>query len=189
MDKKEKQDKTATEAESEKVNAETEKVNAEEPKDAVPETNVVDELTQKYNELNEKHLRLAAEFENYKKRVSREQENQIRYANEKFARDIVDILDNFERALKSDDENLRNGLEQIHKLYMSVLEKNGIKPMNAKGTQFDPEFHEAVVMIPSDKPSGEIIDIAVPGYMIRDKVLRHAKVVVSAEKQDEQKKA
>ncbi|MDO5846361.1 MAG: nucleotide exchange factor GrpE, partial [Methanocorpusculum sp.] len=106
--------------------------------DAVPETNVVDELTKKYDELNDSHLRLAAEFENYRKRSKREQESAIRFANEKFALDIVDILDNFERALKSDDEHLREGLAQIHKLYLSILSRNGIEPMNAKGTQFDP---------------------------------------------------
>ena len=71
----------------------------------VPETTVVDELTKKYDELNDKHLRLAAEFENYKKRSKRDQDAAVKYANEKFALDIVDILDNFERALKSDDDN------------------------------------------------------------------------------------
>lgn len=157
------------------------------PQEVAPETNVVDELTKKYDELNDKHLRLAAEFENHKKRTARELETRVRFANEKFARDVVEIFDNFERALKSDDANLRDGLEQIQKLYLSTLEKNGIKPMNAKGTQFDPSLHEAVVMIPSDKPAGEIIDVAVPGYTMLDKVLRHAKVVVSAEKPEEDK--
>lgn len=149
----------------------------------VPETTVVDELTKKYDELNDKHLRLAAEFENYKKRVIREQENAVRYANEKFALDIIDILDNFERALKSDDEHLRDGLEQIHKLYLSILSRNGIEPMIIEGMMFDPAFHEAVACIPADAPEGSIIDTAVPGYMIRDKVLRHAKVAVAKKKE------
>lgn len=149
----------------------------------VPETTVVDELTKKYDELNDKHLRLAAEFENYKKRAKRDQESAVRYANEKFALDIIDVLDNFERALKSDDENLRDGLEQIHKLYLSILSRNGIEPMKITGTTFDPAFHEAVACIPADAPEGAIIDIAVPGYMIRDKVLRHAKVAVAKKKE------
>ncbi len=149
----------------------------------VPETTVVDELTKKYDELNDKHLRLAAEFENYKKRSKRDQDAAVKYANEKFALDIVDVLDNFERALKSDDDNLRDGLEQIRKLFMSILSRNGIEPMTIKGTQFDPNFHEAVASIPADAPEGDIVDIAVPGYMIRDKVLRHAKVAVAQKKE------
>lgn len=151
--------------------------------DAVPETNVVEELTKKYDELNGKYLRLAAEYENYRKRSKRDTENSIRYATEKIALDIVEVLDNFERALKGDDESLREGLEQIHKFYISVLAKNGIEPMNCAGEQFDPSLHEAIAALPSDKPEGEILDVAVPGYMLRDKVLRHAKVAVSASKE------
>ncbi|HKM41725.1 MAG TPA: nucleotide exchange factor GrpE [Methanocorpusculum sp.] len=151
---------------------------------AVPETTVVDELTKKYDELNDKHLRLAAEFENYKKRARRDQDNAVRYATEKIALDMLDILDNFERALKSDDGKLREGLEQIHKLYQSILSRNGIEVITiTKGTQFDPNIHEAIVSIPSDAPEGEIIDTAIPGYMIRDKVLRHAKVAVAQKKE------
>ena len=147
--------------------------------DAVPETNVVEELTKKYDELNDKYLRLAAEYENYRKRSKRDQENSVRYATEKFVLDIVEVVDNFERALKSNDENLREGLEQIHKFFLASLSKNGIEQMNAAGTQFDPELHEAIAALPSDKPDGEILDVAVAGYMLRDKVLRHAKVAVS----------
>ncbi len=150
----------------------------------VLETTVVDELTKKYDDLNDKHLRLAAEFENYKKRAKRDQESAVRYANEKFALDIIDILDNFERALKSDDENLRDGLEQIHKLFLSILSRNGIEPMNITGAAFDPALHEAVACIPADAPEGAILDIAVPGYTIRDKVLRHAKVAIAKKKEE-----
>jgi len=150
----------------------------------VPETTVVDELTKKYDELNDKHLRLAAEFENYKKRVKRDQDTAVKYATEKFALDMLDILDNFERALKSDDDKLRDGLEQIHKLYQSILSRNGIEVIKiTKGTQFDPNIHEAIVSIKADVPEGEIIDIAAPGYTIRDKVLRHAKVAVAQKKE------
>lgn len=140
------------------------------------------ELQKKYDELNDKYLRAAAEFENTVKRLKKDKENEVRYACERIATDFVDVSDNFDRALKSSDDKLRDGLEQIQKLYVSILEKHGIKPMNTeKGTPFDPDLHEAIVTLPSDDiPEGCIIDIAVPGYMIRDKVLRHAKVVVSA---------
>jgi len=163
---------------------------AEKTMDAVPETNAVDELTKQLDELtkerdaiNDKYLRLAAEFENYQKRTKREQEKALRYATEKFALDILEVVDNFERALKSEDEKLREGLEQIHKMFLGTLAKNGIEPMNATGIMFDPNFHEAIASLPSDKPAGEILDVAIPGYMIHDKVLRHAKVAVSASKE------
>jgi len=163
---------------------------SEKTMDAVPETNVTDELTKKCDDLtkerdalNDKYLRLAAEFENYQKRTKREQEKSLRYATEKFALDILEVVDNFERALKSEDEKLREGLEQIHKMFLGTLAKNGIEPMNATGIMFDPNFHEAIANLPSDKPAGEILDVAIPGYMIHDKVLRHAKVAVSATKE------
>ena len=149
----------------------------------VPETTVVDELTKKYDELNDKHLRLAAEFENYKKRAKRDQDSAVRYANEFFALDMLDVLDNFERALKSEDEKLRDGLEQIHKLYLSLLSRNGIEVITTtNGTQFDPAIHEAIASIPADAPEDSIIDTVVSGYTIRDKVLRHAKVAVAKKK-------
>lgn len=139
----------------------------------------VAELTKKYDEVNDRYIRLVAEFENYKKRTQRDTDNIIRYANEKFARDMLDVLDNFERALKGGDDDLRSGLEQIHKLYLSVLSRNGVNPINADGTTFDPNRHEAVAIIPSNLPEGTVIDEVIRGYTMHDKVLRHAKVAVS----------
>lgn len=159
--------------------------------DAVPETDVVDEPKQenpleeaekKFAELNDKYLRLAAEYENFRKRSKRELENTAKFATEKMALDMLEILDNFERAIKNDDDKLKDGLTQIHKFFLSILSRNGIEKMNADGQQFDPNFHEAIANLPSDKPEGEIIDVAVPGYTMHDKVLRHAKVAVAAKK-------
>ena len=175
----------------------TEEISAEEKTmDAVPETAVVDEtnetktgdaglvkLTTQYNELNDKYLRMAAEFENFRKRSRRELESTAKYGAEKLALDVLEVLDNFERAIKNEDEKLREGLEQIHKFFLAVLSRNGIEKMNADGQPFDPNFHEAIASLPSDKPAGTIIDVAVPGYMLHDKVLRYAKVAVSAEKE------
>jgi molecular chaperone GrpE len=152
-------------------------VTAEETRDPLHE------LEEKYGELNDRYLRLAAEFENYKKRATRETENTVRYANERFAKDMLDVLDNFERGLNAEDASLRSGLEQIHKLYLSVLERHGVKPMNAEGCSFDPNLHEAVAHIPSDEPEGTVVDEAIRGYMLHDRVLRHAKVAVSNGKQ------
>ncbi|MDR3102609.1 MAG: nucleotide exchange factor GrpE [Methanocalculaceae archaeon] len=145
------------------------------------------ELTRKYDELNDKYCRLAAEFENYKKRVKRDAKNTIRYANEKLAHDMLDVLDNFERALIGGDDDLRSGLEQIHKLYLSILANNGVEPMNAQGSVFDPNQHEAIAYIPSESLEGVIVDEAIRGYTMHDKVLRHAKVAVSRGKEEETK--
>ncbi|MDR0438874.1 MAG: nucleotide exchange factor GrpE [Methanocalculaceae archaeon] len=139
----------------------------------------VAELTKKYDELNDRYLRLVAEFENSKKRTQRDAENTIRYANENFAREVLDVLDNFEHALKGSDSDLRSGLEQIHKLYLSVLSRNGVEPMNAEGSLFDPNRHEAVAYVLSDLPGGIVVDEAIRGYTMHDRVLRHAKVAVS----------
>ena len=154
--------KTETPAEEKPAAEET-------PVTTVEETPVdpVAELTKKYDELNDQ------------KRTQRDAENTVRYANEKFARDMLDVLDNFERALKGGDDDLRSGLEQIHKLYLSVLSRNGVEPMNAEGSQFDPNRHEAVAHIPSDVPEGTVVDEAIRGYTMHDKVLRYAKVAVS----------
>lgn len=136
-------------------------------------------LTRKCEVANDRYLRLVAEFENYKKRTKRDAETTVRYANEKLALDMLDVLDNFERALKGGDNDLRSGLEQIHKLYLSVLARNGVQPMDAQGKAFDPNCHEAVAHIPSEAPEGVIVDEAIRGYLMHDKVLRHAKVAVS----------
>jgi molecular chaperone GrpE len=137
------------------------------------------EFSKKYDELNDRYLRLVAEFEKYNTRSQRVAENTIRYANEKIAHDMLDVLDNFEHALRGGDDNLRSGLEQIHKLYLSVLSHNGVEPMNAEGSRFDPNRHEAIAHISSSSPEGTVINEAIRGYTIYDKVLRHAKVVVS----------
>lgn len=132
-----------------------------------------------YDELNEKFLRLAADFDNYKKRMAREQEQFIRFANERFALDVLEILDNLERALKADDRDLREGLVQIHKLFLSVLERNGITPIECLHTRFDPNEHEAIAHVNSDHEDGVIIDEVVRGYCMHDKVIRCAKVAVA----------
>ncbi len=186
--------KCETTASAEEISAEKKTM------DAVPETDVVNETKEednpletaqkKFDELNDKYLRLAAEYENFRKRSKRDLESAAKYAGEKLALDMLEILDNFERAIKNDkneDEKLREGLIQIHKFFLAVLSRNGIEKMNPADQQFDHNFHEAIAYLPSDKPEGTIIDVAVPGYTMHDKVLRHAKVAVAAENQPDSK--
>ncbi|MDO9538558.1 MAG: nucleotide exchange factor GrpE [Methanocalculus sp.] len=138
------------------------------------------EITRReYDELNDKFLRLAADFENYKKRAAREQEMIIRFANERFALEILEILDNLERAVRADDSELKEGLNQIHKLFISVLERNGITPMTCIHTRFNPNEHEAIAYVPSEEEEGVIVDEVCHGYSMHNKVIRCAKVAVS----------
>ncbi|WP_346866405.1 nucleotide exchange factor GrpE [Methanocalculus sp. MSAO_Arc2] len=137
-----------------------------------------------YEELYDKYLRLAADFENFKKRTAREQERFVRFANEQFAFDILEILDNLERALQADDNDLRDGLIQIHKLFLSVLERHGISPVDCEHTRFDPNEHEAIAHVESDQDEGMIVDEVLRGYRMYDRIIRCARVAVSKGKEN-----
>ena len=132
-----------------------------------------------FSELNDQLLRLAADFENFKKRSAREREAYISHANERFAIDILEVVDNFERALKADDTHLREGILQIQQLLNAQLLRNGIIPLDAQKKQFNPAEHEAIAHVTSDEPAGTIIDEVSRGYRMHDKVIRYAKVAVS----------
>ncbi|KQC05559.1 MAG: molecular chaperone GrpE [Methanoculleus sp. SDB] len=145
----------------------------------------LDELRQSYDELNNRYLRLAADFENFKKRTARETETRISYAIEQFAVEILEIVDNLERALASDDARLREGLEQIHKFMVSTLQKRGIEPIECIDRPFDPESQEAIAYVPCDVDEGIVIDDIFHGYRMNEKVIRCAKVAVSQGKKKE----
>ncbi len=137
------------------------------------------ELYREFDEQKNRYLRLAADFENYKKRISRESDERSGRAVEQLARDVLVIADNIERALSSDKNTLREGLEQIHKLLESVLEHHKITKIECLNLPFNPETQEAVAYVPSDSPEGIVIDEIEPGYCRNEKVIRCAKVAVS----------
>jgi molecular chaperone GrpE len=137
-------------------------------------------------ELNDQLLRLAADYENFKKRTAREWETLISHANERFAVDILEVVDNFERALKTDDSHLREGILQIQQLLEAQLLRNGITPLDAQKKQFNPAEHEAIAHVTSEEPAGTVIDEVSRGYRMHDKVIRYAKVVVSKGKENYQ---
>ena len=139
-----------------------------------------------YAELHDQHLRLAADFENFKKRADREREALISLANERFAIDILEVVDNFERALKTDDTHLREGILQIRQLLNAQLLRNGIILLDAQKKQFNPAEHEAIAHINSEEPAGTVIDEVSRGYRMHNKVIRYAKVVVSKGNQKDQ---
>jgi len=136
-------------------------------------------LKKAYAELNDQFLRLAADFENFRKRSARDREIVVSLANEQFAVDILDIVDNLERALDSDDIHLREGICQIQQLLDAQLLRNDITPIDALKKQFNPSEHEAVVHVVSDEPAGTVINEIARGYRMHDKVIRYAKVAVS----------
>jgi molecular chaperone GrpE len=155
-----------------------------EPVSGTPEP---DEQKKAFAELNDRFLRLAADFENFRRRTSKERESVIDLANERFAVDLLDVVDNFDRALKSDDSHLREGLEQIRQLLSVQLQRHGIMPIDSLNKPFNPLEHEAIVHLSSGEPEGTVIDEVAKGYKMKEKVIRYAKVAVSKGNQDYQR--
>jgi molecular chaperone GrpE len=137
------------------------------------------ELYRECDEQKQRYLRLAADFENYKKRISRESEERSNRAVEQLACDVLVIADNIERALASDEGTLREGLEQIQKLLESALNRHKIIKIECLNRPFNPETQEAVAYVPSDAPEGIVIDEIEPGYCRKEKIIRCARVAVS----------
>ena len=142
----------------------------------------------KLQEINDKYLRLYSEFENYRKRTSKEKIELISNASEEVIKDILPVIDDFDRALESiskiEDEQVKQTMEGVNLIYKklySVLERKGLKPINAKDTEFNEELHEAIAQIPatSEEMKGKVIDETTKGYYLNDKVLRYSKVVVA----------
>jgi molecular chaperone GrpE len=136
-------------------------------------------------QLEDRLLRLAAEFDNYKKRTAREFEQLVKTANENLILPLVDVLDNFERALDSaksakDFDSFHQGIELIYQHLRDLLNKEGLQPIEALGQPFDPHQHEAISQIEDDShPPETVVHQVQQGYMLGDKLLRASRVVVS----------
>ena len=131
-----------------------------------------------------KYLRLAADFQNFRRRVEKEKSDIYAYANEKIALDIIDVMDNFERALQHSEEcadkQFVEGIGKIYKQLKSVLDKNNIVEIKAEGEDFDPNFHNVVTSEEnSDFESGKVIQALQKGYTLNDKVIRPSMVRVA----------
>lgn len=139
---------------------------------------------EKYNELNDKFLRLYAEFDNYRRRTNKEKVDLIANANEKLLLDLIPTIDDFERAIANNETveditALKEGFNLIYTKFKSTLEAKGLKQMQAKGENFDSDLHEAIANIPGDDTQkGKVIDDVEKGYFLNEKVIRFAKVVV-----------
>lgn len=138
-------------------------------------------------ESSEKVLRLAAEMQNYKKRNETEKSNMLKYANEDLAKSLLPILDNFERAIRLDDNDLSDevskflsGFKMIYGSFVNVLNNIEVKEIECNGLEFDPVYHQAVLTEKDEtKPSGVILEVLQKGYMYKDKVIRPAMVKVN----------
>lgn len=143
------------------------------------------ELQEKYDELNNQYLRLAADFDNYRKRQAQEREALLRYGTENALSKLVEVLDNFERGEKAlenveDCEKCKESFNLVHKQVLEVMTKLGLEAIDAQGKEFDPNFHEAVMQTPtSEHPEHTIIAELQKGYKVGDKVLRPSLVNVA----------
>lgn len=145
----------------------------------------LDQVETEKRELQERVLRAAAELENYKKRVRREQADAARYAAESLVRDLLPVLDNLERALAhaggGNGASLVEGVTLVLKSLTDLLQQHGVKVIEAAiGEPFDPKIHEAVDRRASDGEPNRVVELWQPGYQMHDRLLRPARVVVSA---------
>lgn len=145
----------------------------------------LEELQKKYAELNDAHLRLMAEFDNYRKRTLREKTDLIKSGGESVITNLLPVVDDIERALQNirvaeSIEAVTEGVELIYNKFNAYLTRQHVKPIETVGLPFDAETSEAVAMVPSpdSEMKGKVLDCVQTGYMLHDKVIRHAKVVV-----------
>lgn len=149
--------------------------------------NEVNPLLEKYNTLNNQYIRLAADFDNFRKRNEQERESLLKYGAESTLKKMLEVLDNFERGLKAietvdDCEKVKECYNLAYKNFTDVLAKAGLETIKAEGEVFDPNFHEAVMQTPSsDVPEHTIIAELQKGYKLGDKVLRPTLVNVATE--------
>ena len=147
----------------------------------------IEAMNKKVSEAEEKALRASAELINYRKRKDEETDKKLKYANEDLILEILPILDNFERAIKMDDDNLEDevskflqGVKMIYASLTKTLEKYGVTEIKALGEVFDPNYHQAVMTDSvSDKPVEVITEVFQKGYMLKDKVIRPSMVKVN----------
>lgn len=148
---------------------------------------VLEQTQKEASSFREKWLRAAADLENYRKRAARERDEITKFGNEKLLKDFLPLVDDLERTIdgvakslkEGDDPLLLDGVKLVHKKFLSQLEKNGVTTFDSVGETFDPAKHEAVQQVPSDRPQGQVDTQLQRGFMMNDRLLRPAMVVVS----------
>ena len=145
----------------------------------------VQELGEKLEEMNDKYLRLFSEFDNFRKRTQKERLELFKTASEDVMVALLPVLDDFERALKlteenGADKNFHEGIELIYSKFKNTLNQKGLVAMDVMGDEFNTDFHEAITNIPAPTPDmkGKVVEVLENGYLLNDKVVRFARVVV-----------
>ncbi len=196
MTKKKKEDKSTVAdktsenvAEQQETASQVEQEVAEDVEEEEEEVEIseIDKLTADLAESKDKYLRLYSEFDNYRRRTAKEKLDLMLTAGEKIIAELIPVLDDFERALKSaeskEEASVTEGLTLISQKFEKLLQNQGLKVMETpEGTKFDPEIHEAITQIPapSKKLKGKIVDTIEKGYYLSEKVIRFAKVVTGS---------
>ena len=164
-------------------------VNQEKPSESMIEENAqsISDLRDKVEELNDKYLRLFSEFDNYRKRTLKEKIELSRTASDEVIVSLLSVLDDIERAQKSFETTdkidvLKEGIQHVYTKFRNILTQKGLKEMNALGEVFDTDFHEAITNIPapSEDLKNKVLDEVEKGYLLNDKVIRYAKVVIGS---------
>ncbi len=175
---------TAT-PETEEKAAETEENTEKEKSKEEQKADEMEELGTKLQEITDKYMRLSAEFDNYRKRTLKEKMELMKSAGEKILINVLPVMDNFERALKSANESsdidgVKEGINLIHTNFKDFMTQQGVKEIEATNLDFNTDLHEAITKIPapSKKLKGKVVDCVEKGYFLNDKVIRFSKVVV-----------
>jgi len=149
-----------------------------------PQNNIEEPVVEEQQEVvDDRLLRLAADFENYKKRAAREREEYVALANERLLKELLPVLDDLERALNAAEEHeeaqLEEGVRLVHRSLASLLARNGVEEIATDG-KFDPHVHEALLAQPAeDREQGDVLDVIQKGYRLGDRVVRPARVIVA----------
>ncbi len=167
---------------------EQETATTEEQTELTPEQQMqkeIDEANEKIATLEDKYLRQAAEFDNYRKRTIKEKAELIKNGGERAIESILPVLDDFERAIDnmSKDEKaaeMLTGVELIYNKFIGILKQNGLQKIETEGQEFNTDYHEAIALVPTPDESlkGKVLDCIQTGYTLNEKVIRHAKVAV-----------
>lgn len=171
----------------EKKEEQNEKVEAEKGIAGEEASKMLEQIQAKNKELQDSLLRKAAEFENYKRRTEGDQMNLLKYAAEPFIKNVLAVYDDLHRSLdhidkSSDQESVKKGLKLVYDKFTKILKEQGVERIETEGKEFDFNYHEALMQQPAnDVPPHTVIKEVEPGYLYKDKVIRHAKVVVSQE--------
>ena len=158
----------------------------EQVEEVVEEKTEDNKLQEEYDKLNQQYIRLAADFDNYRKRQEQERENLLKFGTENALKKMLDVIDNFERGEKAlqnveDCQQVKDSFNLVHKQVLDTLQKLGLEEIDAEGKEFDPNFHDAVMRTPSNEyPEETIIAVLQKGYKMGEKVLRPALVNVAA---------